>query len=86
MVVTEKGQVTIPKDVRMAAGVVPGSEVRITFEAGRIVIQKVAGAQKTDRRAQLRLAAAKVHKSMDASFRQMSSDDIMGFLRPTESA
>ena len=27
MVVTEKGQVTIPKHIRAAAGVVPGSEV-----------------------------------------------------------
>lgn len=82
MVVTDKGQVTIPKGVRVAAGVVPGSQVRIILEAGKIVIQKVAGAKTTDRRAQLRSAAGKVHKSMDARFRQMSAKDIMDFLRP----
>ena len=85
MVVTDKGQVTIPKDVRIAAGVVPGSQVRIVLEAGKIVIQKVAGAKATDRRAQLRSAAGKVHKSMDATFRQMSAKDIMDFLRPQKS-
>ncbi len=86
MVVTDKGQVTIPKKVRLAAGVVPGSEVRITFEAGRIVIQKLAGAQRNDRRAQLRQAAAKVHKSLGAAYRQMSADEILGFIRPAETS
>ena len=84
MVVTDKGQVTIPKDVRAATGVVPGSQVRIILEAGKIVIQKMAGAKTADRRAQLRAAAGKVHKSMDAAFRQMSADDIMDFLRPVK--
>jgi antitoxin PrlF len=85
MVVTDKGQVTIPKGVRVAAGVVPGSQVRIVLDAGKIVIQKVAGSKTTDRRAQLRAAAGKVHKSMDLKFRQMSADDIMNFLRPVNS-
>jgi AbrB family looped-hinge helix DNA binding protein len=86
MQVTEKGQVTIPKDVRLAAGVVPGSEVAITFEAGRIVIQKLAGAKKPDRRAQLQRAAAKAQKSMSSHFRQMSAEAIMEFMRPPEKA
>lgn len=86
MVVTDKGQVTIPKNVRLAAGVVPGSEVRITFEAGKIIVQKLAGAQRNDRRAQLRQAAAKVHKSLGAAYRQMSADEILGFIRPAETS
>jgi len=32
MQVTEKGPVTIPKHIRVAAGVVPGSEVSFSLE------------------------------------------------------
>lgn len=81
MYVTEKGQVTIPKQIRIAAGVVPGSEVEFSFEAGRIVIRKVSSGVKTDRRARVRAAAAKVRRSMKPEFRQMSADEIMAFLR-----
>ena len=59
----------------------PGSEVSFTLEAGKIVISKVASGIKTDRRAQLRAAAAKVRKSMSAEFRQLSADAVMAFLR-----
>jgi antitoxin PrlF len=81
MQVSEKGQVTIPKHIRTAAGVLPGSEVAFSLEAGKIVISKVATGVKTDRRIALRAAAAKVRKSMSAEFRQMSADDVMAFLR-----
>jgi AbrB family looped-hinge helix DNA binding protein len=81
MFVTEKGQVTIPKHIRTAAGVLPGSEVAFALEAGKIVISKVSTGVKTDRRAKLRAAAVKVRKSMSREFRQMSADEIMTFLR-----
>lgn len=81
MHVTEKGQITIPKDVRIAAGVMPGSEVSVTYEAGKIIVQKVASGRSTDRRAQLRKAAAKVRESMAPEFQQLGADEIMAFLR-----
>ncbi len=81
MQVSEKGQVTIPKHIRTAAGVLPGSEVAFSLEAGKIVISKVAGAVKSDRRKELRAAAAKVRKSLSPEFRQMSADEVMAFLR-----
>ena len=81
MQVTEKGQVTIPKHIRTAAGVLPGRQVAFALEAGRIVITKVSSSVTTDRRVKLRAAAAKVRKSMDPEFRQMSADDIIAFLR-----
>jgi len=86
MFVTEKGQVTIPKPIRTAAGVLPGSEVAFSLEAGKIVISKVSSGMKADRRDKLRAAGAKVRKSMSVEFRQMSAGDIMAFLRPDESA
>ena len=42
MQVTDKGQVTIPKHIRDAAGVLPGSEVTFALEAGKIIISKVS--------------------------------------------
>jgi AbrB family looped-hinge helix DNA binding protein len=86
MVVTDKGQITIPKRIRDAAGVLPGSEVAITLEAGKIVISKVSSGIKTDRREKLRLAARKVRQSLSEEFRQMAADDIMAFLRADEHA
>lgn len=81
MQVSEKGQVTIPKHIRTAAGVLPGSEVAFSLEAGRIVISKVASGIRTDRRDQLRIAAAKVRKSMSPEFRHLSAESVMAFLR-----
>ena len=81
MRVTDKGQVTIPKHIRVAAGVLPGSEVSISLDEGKIVITPISSNVKSDRRAQLRKAAAKVHSSMSPAFRQLGAQDIMNFLR-----
>ncbi len=81
MHVTEKGQVTIPKPIRIAAGVLPGCEVSFSLEGGKIVISKVPSGIKDDRREQLRAAAAKVHATMSPEFQRMSAGEIMNFLR-----
>lgn len=81
MLVTEKGQVTIPKRIRTAAGVGAGSEVQFALEGGRIVITPVATPVRDDRRAKLRAAAARVRGSMAPEFRQLGADEIMAFLR-----
>lgn len=83
MQVTEKGQVTIPKRLRDAAGILPGSQVSFALEGGKIIIEK-AGTGTGDRRTALRAAAAKVRTSLEAPFRQMDSDAIMAFLRPAD--
>jgi AbrB family looped-hinge helix DNA binding protein len=81
MLVTEKGQVTIPKRIRTAAGVVPGSEVSFSLEGRRIVITPVATPVRDDRRRKLRDAAARVRSSLAADFLQLQADEIMEFLR-----
>ena len=81
MVVTEKGQVTIPKRIRDATGVAPGSEVAFSVEGNRIVITHVATGVKGDRRTKLRAAAAKVRNSLSPEFQQLGAEEIMAFLR-----
>jgi antitoxin PrlF len=81
MRVTEKGQVTIPKHIRIAAGVAAGSEVSFNLDGGKIVITPVASHVKNDRRAKLRAAAAKVRKTLAPEFRQLGAQEIMNFLR-----
>lgn len=84
MHVTDKGQVTIPKRIRDAAGVAPGSEVRFSLEGSRIIITPVATGVTDDRRTRLRQAAARVRDSLAPEFRQLGADEIMAFLRGDE--
>lgn len=81
MLVTEKGQVTIPKHIRAAAGVAPGSEVTFSLEGSRIVITPVGTNVKDDRRAKLSAAAARVRGSLSSEFKQLGADEIMRFIR-----
>ena len=84
MQVTEKGQVTIPKRIRDAAGVAPGTEVAFSLEGGRIILTPVATGVREDRRKQLRAAAARMRGSYSAEFRALGADEIMQFLRGDE--
>jgi antitoxin PrlF len=84
MLVTDKGQVTIPKHIRVAAGVAPGSEVTFSLEGSRIVITPVGTSVKEDRRAKLRAAAARVRGTFSAEFKQLGADEIMNFIRGDE--
>jgi AbrB family looped-hinge helix DNA binding protein len=84
MVVTEKGQVTIPKHIRSAAGVAPGSEVTFSLEGSRIVITPVGTSVRDDRRARLKAAATRVRESFSPEFKQLGADEIMRFIRGDE--
>ena len=84
MLVTEKGQVTIPKHIRLAAGVAPGSEVAFSLEGSKIVITPVGTGVKEDRRARLVAAAARGRQGFSKDFRQLSADEIMRFIRGDE--
>ena len=86
MLVTEKGQVTIPKHIRTAAGVVPGSEVTFSLDGSKIIITPVASHVRNDRRRELRAAAAKVAGSLSPEFRQLGAQEIMEFLRGGDEA
>ena len=81
MQVTDKGQITIPKHIRTAAGVAPGSEMSFSLEGSKIVMTPVGTGVKDDRRAKLRAAAARVRASLQPEFKQLGADEIMTFLR-----
>jgi antitoxin PrlF len=38
--VTSKGQITLPKEVRQALGLTPGSHVEFSIEPGRAILRK----------------------------------------------
>ena len=81
MLVTEKGQVTIPKHIRTTSGVLPGSEVSFSLDSSKIIITAVAAAVRNDRRANLAVAAARVRSSLSPKFKQLGATEIMDFLR-----
>jgi AbrB family looped-hinge helix DNA binding protein len=81
MQVSEKGQVTIPKHIRAAAGVHPGSQVSFSLQGSKIVITPVASGVRDDRRAAVRSAAARLRATMPPPFRQLGAQEIMDFLR-----
>ncbi len=71
MRVTTKGQVTIPRDVREALGIVPETEIEFVEDTGRFYIVKTDGPIKVGKFKKLRgIATAK-----------MSTDEIMSFTR-----
>ncbi|MBI2865343.1 MAG: AbrB/MazE/SpoVT family DNA-binding domain-containing protein [Chloroflexi bacterium] len=43
--VTSKGQVTLPKAIRDALGIEPGSEVEFDLDEGRVILRKRAPAE-----------------------------------------
>ena len=86
MHVTKRGQVTIPKHIRVAAGVMPGSAVSFSLEGGKIVITPVGTGVKDDRRTKLRVAAGRVRASLSPDFKQLGADEIIAFLRGDEVA
>jgi AbrB family looped-hinge helix DNA binding protein len=77
--VTVKGQVTIPKSVREAAGIRPGDTVEFTVDAaGRVLLQHEA----SDRRRRLQEVLDRIRR--DPPIRGMSADEIMAMTRGEE--
>lgn len=83
MRVTTKGQVTIPKEVRDALGIKPGSEVDFILEDGdaRLVrAQDRSGESRAERMVRRFRDAAKRLKVRE-EFAGMSSDEYMDLIR-----
>jgi AbrB family looped-hinge helix DNA binding protein len=73
--VTSKGQVTIPKRVRDALGLKPGSKVEIVAQKGTIATLKLAG---QSRRSEIRKRLESVSGTMRLG---MTTDEYMKLIR-----
>ncbi len=73
MRVTEKGQVTIPKELRDELGIGPGSEVAFRRDGDAIVVRKVSGGVTRGRRV--------VERLRGRGDVQMTTDEIMALTR-----
>lgn len=80
MRVTEKGQVTIPKDVRDHLGLKPGSEVDFIVSDGVVTLVSLEGDEAAKRRAEsIRAWADRAAGTMDLG--GMTTDEFMELLR-----
>ncbi|HPS78919.1 MAG TPA: AbrB/MazE/SpoVT family DNA-binding domain-containing protein [Thermoanaerobaculaceae bacterium] len=73
MTVTEKGQVTIPIEIRRKLGILPDTEVEFEVVGDAVVIRKARGA---DRRGQ-----ALIRRLRGRGTVAMSTDEIMALTR-----
>jgi len=71
MRVTTKGQVTIPRGVREALGISPGTEIDFVEDSGRFYIVKTTEPN----------AAGKFRKLRGIASLKMSTDEIMSLTR-----
>ena len=76
MRITDKGQVTIPQDIRERAGFMPGTDVEFVEEKGRVVLQKASGKAKKPTRGEE--IAARLWGSGSSG---MTTDEIMELMR-----
>jgi antitoxin PrlF len=74
--VTEKGQVTIPKELRDAFGIGAGTHVEFVEHDGAIVVRKISGAPGRGRR-----IAERLRGRSDVG---LTTDEIMALTRGTE--
>ncbi|MBK1625071.1 MULTISPECIES: AbrB/MazE/SpoVT family DNA-binding domain-containing protein [Hyphomicrobiales] len=79
MRMTSKGQVTVPKHLRDLAGLRPGSEVRFSFEEGRVTLSRAdaeerPGKTRGDRAVEAIVGTRTVNRGL-------STDEIMRLMR-----
>ncbi|MBI4317796.1 MAG: AbrB/MazE/SpoVT family DNA-binding domain-containing protein [Chloroflexi bacterium] len=75
---TSKGQVTVPKEIRDALGIGPGSEVEFGLEQGRVILRKRVPAkvfQKWEGYLRDRLPAGSVNEMMELLRGERSEDN-----------
>jgi len=77
MRITSKGQVTIPQDIRERAGLMPGTDVAITYDGRTVEITKTKRSNKPTRGEQIvrRMRGAATTKL------KMTTDEILALVR-----
>ncbi|MCX7375866.1 MAG: AbrB/MazE/SpoVT family DNA-binding domain-containing protein [Alphaproteobacteria bacterium] len=77
MRITSKGQVTIPADIRVAAGLMPNTEVAFEYDGTAVRIVPVAGTRKPNR-GEVLVAHLRRHGKGQNT---MTTDEIMALTR-----
>jgi AbrB family looped-hinge helix DNA binding protein len=74
--ITSKGQVTIPQDIREAAGMLPNTEVEFTYDGDVVAIVK-----KADTKRQTRGGRVVTTLRANSGNVRMTTDEIMALTR-----
>jgi antitoxin PrlF len=74
MRITSKGQVTIPQEIRLRAGLEPHMEVEFSFESGNIILRKASAPPGRGEAAVARLRHARPRTTL-------STDEILALTR-----
>ena len=81
MRVTSKGQVTIPRDLRVLAGIEPNSEVLFGVENGKITIERRDSKGENDNRERLARFLDTLNRLEGTGDPAVSADDVMALTR-----
>ncbi|MCB1384952.1 MAG: AbrB/MazE/SpoVT family DNA-binding domain-containing protein [Nitratireductor sp.] len=77
MRISEKGQVTIPKNFRELAGLKPNSEIRILLEGGRVVIERKDVGEESAKAARIENFLRDLKKLEGSGDPSINADDVM---------
>jgi AbrB family looped-hinge helix DNA binding protein len=77
MRVSEKGQVTIPKNLRELAGIKPNSEIRMVLEGNRVIIEGIDPESETARVRRIEKFLADLKKLEGTGDPAISAEDVM---------
>jgi AbrB family looped-hinge helix DNA binding protein len=77
MRITSKGQITIPQDIRERAGLMPGTDVAITYDGRTVEIVKT---KKTNRPTRGEQIVQRMRGTATAKLR-MTTDEIIKLMR-----
>ncbi|MFB6259953.1 MAG: AbrB/MazE/SpoVT family DNA-binding domain-containing protein, partial [Thiohalorhabdaceae bacterium] len=73
MRITQKGQVTIPAEIREKLGLLPDTEVEFRLEDGRVVMEKASGLPRRGKRV--------VERLRGRATAELSTEEIMAMTR-----
>ena len=76
MRITQKGQVTIPAEIREKLGLLPDTEVEFRLEDGRVVMEKASGPPRRGKRV--------VERLRGRASTNLSTEEIMAMTRDSD--
>lgn len=77
MRVSQKGQITIPRNLRELAGIRPNSDVTIALEGGRLIVEATDKQESEANRARLERFLAALKKLEGTGDPAVGADDVM---------